>query len=139
MKKRANRNSLSCGGVPVAAVALVLLGLVLWTVASLGERSAAKLRAQGVDTLRVPAFVYVAVPDPSLDGEIVPDSSAMEVVERIFAAGYAAGRAEGRFDDPDEEEDDDFRSEAEDLWQELKDGFRDLAERLLDDGDEGEE
>lgn len=138
MKKRATKNSLSCGGVPVAAVALVLLGLVLWTVASLGERSAAKLRAQGVDTLRVPAFVYVAVPDPSLDGEVVPDSSAMEVVERIFAAGYAAGRAERGLPESDEE-DEDFRSEAEELWRDLRDGFRDLAERLLDDGDEGEE
>lgn len=139
MKKRKNFFSRPSGGFPVAAVALVLLGLVLWTVDSLSERSAAKLRAEGVDTLRVPVFVYVAVPDSSLDGEIIPDSSAMEVVERIFSAGYSAGKAEGRFDEPGEEEDD-LRSEAEELWQDLKDGFRDLAERLLDEGgDEGED
>lgn len=138
MKKRTKYFSRPSGGFPVAAVVLVLLGLVLWTVASLGERSAAKLRAEGVDTLRVPVFVYVAVPDSSLDGEIVPDSSAMEVVERIFSAGYSAGKAEGRLFSV-EGEDDDLRSEAGELWRELREGFRDLADQLLDEGGEGEE
>lgn len=143
MKKRKKFFSRPSGGFPVAAVALVLLGLVLWTVASLSERSAAKFRAGSVDTLRVPVFVYVTAPSPSLAGEVVPDSSAMDVVERIFSAGYAAGKAEGRLfsgegedNELDGEGEDDIRSEAEVLWRELREGFRDLTDRLLDDGGE---